>query len=246
MKYAITGTLLLLFVSAFSQTAKNACLQEVEQIFKKMYADLSLLEKTTYVNYQITTKTRANSETSSNRVIVSDIKTYSNKSAVWFISDELCTYRDVKHTFTVIPKRKEVYWAETAITDPKIDRVAQIRNMHDTLVKHSKRVTCEVVKDATGANKLVKLELDKKWMDLLHIKAVYYYLNDLNHSITKQIIEYTNKKKIESVEYLFKEINYNYTKVNMTQPIKTIFITGNNLKAPYTNYKLIDVRNNKK
>lgn len=248
IKYAMLVAMLTwLFNPSYSQTNKGTCLKEVEQIFKKMYDDLSSLSNVTYINYQITTKARSSSEVGDNKVIVSDIKTYSTKTGVWFISNELCTYRDMKHTFTVIPKRKEVYWAETAITDPKLDRVAQIRNMHDTLVKHSKNVTCENIKDPTGATKLVKLELDKKWMDLLQIKAVYYYLNDVNHSITKQIIEYTNKKKIESVEYLFKEISYNYTKVDMNVPVKAIFIEANNkLKAPYTNYKLIDVRNQKK
>lgn len=239
--------LILLFFSSFSSfsqvdKSKNG-LQLVEDIFKKMYSESKPTNKTTYVNYLVTTKARKQVISGKLATTISDIKYYSNNSTVWFFTDELKMYRDDKYTFSVIPKRNAVYWGETPHDTKSKDVFQEVRKLHDSIFKNCKNVICEDIQNVGDADKLVKIELEKKWMDLFQIKSISFYINSKQQTIYKQLIEYTDKKNVEYVEYLFKDVIYNYTKVNLNQSIKNIFLDKNlKLKSPYDKYQLIDVR----
>lgn len=232
------------FLNGFSQAGNNKyCLNLIEEIFNKMYSDAKPSNKTTYVNYQVTTKARKQIIDGKLATSVADIKYYCNNNTVWFFSDELKMYRDEKYTFSIIPRRNAVYWGESPKDVKSKDVFSEVRKLHDSIFKNCKNVICEEVKNIIGVDKLVKIELDKKWKELFQIQSISYYINSKNKTIAKQFILYTDKKNVEYVEYLFKDVIYNYTKVNLNQSIKNIFLDKNlKLKAPYDKYQLIDMR----
>ncbi|MCE3227870.1 MAG: hypothetical protein K0S32_2421 [Bacteroidetes bacterium] len=232
---------------SYSQNSGVQGLNDVKRIYSQMYADIPLLNKTTYVNYEITTKLRQQNGNAEGSVSTVDIKYYSNKTSVWFLSKDLCMYRDQKNTFTIIPKRKVVYWAQSTSANNVENRIIQMKNIHDSVFKNCKDVSSEKITENGKAIHLVKVTLDKKWATLFQVKQITFYLNDQRTTLLKQVIEYTNNKKVESVEYLFKEVHYNYTKQNIDVPVKKKFLEGETrLRAPYNDYKLIDVRNKTK
>lgn len=243
----IVGIVTPILLSSFIiYNNSNICLQQVDLIFKKMYSDIPLLNNTTFVNYEVTTKARKSNSAGGNAITKAEIKYYTNKTTVWFISDDLCMYKDNKYTFTVIPKRKVIYWAETAPLNKNNDRYNSLKSAHDSIFKHCKTAECKTISDGGKATKLVTITLEQKWVDLMQIKSISYYIDDVKNEILKQNIEYTDNKKIEFTEYVFKEVNYDYKKINIETPVKNLFIkTKNTLIAPYNTFQLIDVRKNK-
>lgn len=222
----------------------DPCLKEVDAIFKSMYGQLPQKGKVVYVNYEIVTTSRARSEKEEVKRI--GIKTYAGEKQNRFISDEMEVYQDEEYAFTVIPSRKTIYWAQSAKAKNTDDRLTQMKKLQDTLFHHCERATCMPVTNEAGATKLVTLFPNKKWAELTQIESVEYYLNVEKKEIVKQVIRYGKYKTLKSVEYIFKETNYDYKGMNLTRPVKELFISGKSkLVAPYSGYQLIDVRKKK-
>lgn len=224
----------------------DPCLKEVDAVFKNMYGQLPQKGKVVYVSYEIVTTSRAQSDLEKEEVKRMEIKTYAGENQYRFISSEMEVYQDKEYAFTVIPGRKIIYWAEASKAANTNDRLNQAKKLQDTLFHNYERVTCDAPNTSTGATKLVTLFPNKTWRELMQIESVEYYLNSEKKELEKQVIRYTKHKKLKSVEYLFKETNYDYKGINLVRPVKELFISGKStLSSAYAGYQLIDVRKKK-
>lgn len=228
----------------FRPVAMDPCLQEVEAIFKNMYSNLPVNGKVTYVNYEIITRLRAQGKTAVEEVKKTDVKMYTGEQNYRFISSDVSVFQDKQYTFTVIHSKKNIYWAESGIAANKDERMKQVKDLQDSLFRSYQKVMC--TSDANGI-KHIALIPNKKWTDVMQISSVDYYIHSTKKEMIKQVINYTTSKKIKSVEYFFKEVVYDYKKMDLSGSVKSLFLASDvKLKAPYTGYKLIDVRKKKK
>lgn len=222
----------------------DPCLQEVDAIFKTMYGHLPKEDRVAFVSYEVITTNRPQGPKEQEESRHSTVRTYAGQQQYRFISDDIEVYQDKDDLFTVIPMRKVIYRANAGIKTNGDERLRQMKQLQDTLFRNSDRVICTKL-TGSGADKLVTLFPAKKWVELTQIASVDYYLNSEKKELQRQVIHYTNLKKLKSVEYIFREIDYDHRLVSLRQPVKSLFMDGNKLRPAYAGYQLIDVRDQK-
>ncbi len=225
----------------YQKLGGKECMTQLHDIFNNMYTLIPKNKDILFVNYEITTCFRNETNPKLQDIKKTDIKMYSTATNYWFISNDISVYQDKKYTFTVIPMRKVIYWADRANDGIDNDkRMNEVKKMQDTLFK-----TC-VVKECvlkSTEEKVITMVPEQKYANLLQIESVTYYLNPVKQQLLKQHIEYTKYKKLKYVEYVFKQVNATYKGLDINAPVKGLFLTAHDkLNATYSGYTLINVK----
>lgn len=223
----------------------DPCLQEIDAIFDAMYDHLPQNDQVAFVSYEVVTTSRPQGPKEQAESRRSMVRTYAGQQQYRFISDDIEVYQDQQESFTVIPARRTIYRSHSGVKGKGDERLRQMKQLQDTLFLHADHTSCTKLNTTGGADKLVTLFPAKKWTELTQIASVDYYLNSDKKTLVRQVIHYTNLKKLKSVEYIFREIDYNYKQVSLRQPVKSLFMDGGKLRQRYAGYQLVDVRDQK-
>ncbi|MBS1636298.1 MAG: hypothetical protein JST26_10300 [Bacteroidetes bacterium] len=224
-------------------SAGDDCLGEIRAIFQHMYNTLPQEKgKNLYVNYEVISHVRHGAKSQGELVTHTSIRTYAAPGVSWFISSDICVYQDKSDVITVLPGRKVIYWARSTAGADKTDRLKALKTSQDSILYRGSTATCSVTTEF-GADKVICVTPEKKYSDLLHIKSVYYYILSAQKQIKKLVINYNENSKTSRIEHVYKEMNPDYTAVNLNVPVKSlVFASGSKLKPEYKDYRLIDVR----
>lgn len=245
----IIWALFIAIFMAFKPLPKemDPCLKQVDNIFKKMYTTLPKNNRVVFVNYQLVTVLRAQSKQEKEEVNTTDIKIYSGEKQYRFFSKDIIVYQDEKYTFTIIPSKRIVYWANAALDKNIQRRLTTAQNLQDTLFHNYEKVNCKTIEQDGKTCKLVTLIPNKNWASLTQVAYIDFYLSADGTQVLKEKMVYTTAKKMKSVEYIFNEVNYDYKKIDLKNSAQSnVLQSSSKLLPAYAGYQLIDVRNQKK
>lgn len=242
---AVAGlALCLAFKRPPAPAAIDPCLKEVKEIYDRMYTILPEEGKVYFFNYRIVSTLNAKDQNGRHIVNESDIELYSAKNQYRFISKYISVYQDKECRVTVMPAQKVIYWGDSDMGLIKGNRLDRMKKIQDTIFHYAEVTDCQPVKQA-AADKIIRVKLQQKFAKYMQINKITYYLDSKHQQLKRLQIDYPDTREVLALEFIFNETNYDYRKMS-PGAVKDLFIGADNkLKAPYKQYKLIDVRNKK-
>lgn len=237
----LLGILVLSFSFFLSLTVDNTCLNYVRKVFDTMNAS-AFSNKVTYLKYTVTAKLNERDKNDKNIVNSSEFELITMKEKARIYSKEIIVLRDEKNTFTILPQKQMIYWANSLIKDKSVDAYGNLRKMQDSILKYSDKMDCKAVK-AQRYNREVAVYLNKKMSEQMQMKKVMYCIDDKKNTLIKVLVDYLPNNQFETIVYVFSEQNTDYQKADMNIPVvNLVFESGNKLQKKYAGYKLIDNR----
>jgi hypothetical protein len=238
---------LLIFISdAFARVGNEPeGIALVKEIFQKLNGfTLPSGSRVYFFDYQVKTVLKnqsagANSDTR--------VKYYMNQDYTQIVSDKMEVYKDPKNTFTIIPMRKAIYWADS----PGGTSDTSIYKSNLGLVQNKIFETCKLkssrdISSEEKYNKEITILTDQKMRESTGMDEITFLVNSRNKTAYKVIVKYTSSYKIQYVEFTYHHIDFDYSKVKINESSKLkIFKSEGVLLPKYTGYKVVDVRKNK-
>jgi hypothetical protein len=223
-----------------SKTEKQY-LSRVSGIFDKLNAAASNSKNACYINYTVTAQLNAKNNKEKNLQSKSTYELISFKGQSRVSSPEVIVLKDEKNTFTILPSRKTIYWAD-AVKGKKNDNIyGKLKQMQDTIFNNATKVECAEV-SGKAYDQVITIYLNDKIANYIDIRKVVYHINAKQGLLNKVYVEYLPDRQYEKVEYAFNEMDLDYTKADMSTPVKALVFDGKSLQKQYLGYKLIDNR----
>lgn len=239
----ILGLVAVLITAA--RTPQQDCLQEVRAIFDKMNTAPPLGQNNYYFSFNIKSTLRK-APSNASKTSTSDVELHVGATQSRYISKEALMYIDQENTFTVIPSKKMIYWTAVNQKEGKEERAQKLTMMQDKLFDMSTVGECMVVSPKDGYNKMITLIPNQKAKDYYQVDKITFYIDSKEKAMKKIILSYSSANKLESVELTYHKIDYYNKSQDLGKPVKPLFITTKgDLTPAYTEYKLVDTRNNK-
>jgi hypothetical protein len=243
----ITGFLAFAAMSLFTSmhSATDACLAQVKNVFDKMNSCV-VNNHVLYLNYTVTSYVNATEEFRDNTVSTLTFELITNKVQTRLYSKQAIVLKDEKHTFTILPEKKTIYWANGVLDKTAAPIYNRLAQMQDTIFKNVKKIECVDVKQKSY-NKTVTLYLNERMAKQQGVEKATYCYNDVNNLLSQVILEYLPENNYKRVVYDFNKTDFNYQQANMKIAVeKLVFESKNKLKKEYQGFQINDNRINKK
>lgn len=241
LSFKIYGLFILMGIVLLSSSMKpdTDCLGDVKRVFNAMNETV-IKGNVCYIKYVITTN--SNAEKGKSTVNESTFEMITSHSQSRLYGKEMIVLKDEKNTFSILPSRKVIYWADAVPSKKGEHLYDQLSLLQDSIFKNVKKQECTEVKDKPY-DKVVTIDLNEKMSTFLGIRSASYYIDDAAHLLKKVIVHYLPGNQFERLEYDFKEIDLDYKKTDMTIPVKKIvFETDQKLQAAYQGFQIKDSR----
>lgn len=244
MKFVRSGIYGLFMLAGIVLTGSSMkpdtdCLANVKKVFDAMNETV-VKGKVCYIKYVITTN--SNTEKGKSTVNESTFEMITSESQSRLYGKEMIVLKDEKNTFSILPSRKVIYWADAVPLKKGEHMYDQLSVLQDSIFKNVKKQECTVVKDKPY-DKIITIDLNEKMSTFLGIKSASYYIDDAGHRLKKVIVHYLPGNQFERLEYDFKEIDLDYKKTDMTIPVrKVVFENDQKLQTDYLGFQIKDNR----
>lgn len=233
----------LLLIPLFSfQLKEDDCMAFLKEVFKKVsISEMPASGKAYYIEYEVKTSLKDKSISPS----VSKVNLWMGSDQMQVVSSQMELYQDKSNAYTVIPFRKTIYLAESTY-GKEIGKDQDWNVLKSKVLENSTLDYCKSTSTDGSYDREISITPSENVRKLFRITNVRFLINSTNKNIYKAILFYGPSEKIESVEVLFHQVNLDYKgPVLNTQLKNKFFNTDGSLKAPYKEYSLVDVRNNK-
>jgi len=232
------ATMILLLMSF---NVVDPCLKEVRAVFDRMN-ETTASGKVFHLNYGIKAVLNEKDKQEKNIISASSIEMLTSNKYSWILSEQMKVYKDNINTITVLPQRKLIYLSDAVMGAKDENMYTKLKQLQDTIFKNSEKVECVNV---TGQlyNKTVTLFLNSKISQALEMKKVTYYINSTENTLQRVFVEYIPNKQYKTLDYVFTDADFDYTKVNIAVPVEQLLYSGKGLlKQEYKGYEVIENR----
>lgn len=211
------------------------CLRDVKKVFDVMNQTV-VDGNVCYLKYTVITGSSTEDENERTFEMIT------TKSKSHLYSKEMIILKDEKHTFSILPTRKIIYWADVVPLKKGEHLYDQLSMLQDSIFKNVKKLECLDVAEKPYT-KIVSIDLNDKMSAFLGIRRASYYINDVTNLLSKVVVFYLPGNQHERLEYNFKEIDLDYKKSDMNVPVqKLVFENEQKLQTAYQGFQIKDNR----
>lgn len=158
-------------------------------------------------------------------------------------SDLFSCYQDDKNSFVVVHPDQSIYWYKGKTKEFEQLTRQNMLSFQDSILMYSKATGCLDKKLNGKKHTAVRLELDKTLALSSPVEDIFYYFESGSQNLTRIEINYSEGYKMKQQIVNYDLVDLNYQASPFLEAFRSIFQKNGRMVDRYTNYELLDQRN---
>jgi hypothetical protein len=239
-QFSLLLLLLIMISSVFAQNT-DVCRDMVRKSYKTIDVSGTVKkgEEVTFLHYTTKINMWNKEEVPDSET---EIKLYSGKKQINFLTKEVSFYSDDKDIFLVIHRSQDLIRNKAVVTKTEENFfIKQASLIKDSLIMTSMVKSCNDLTMADGSQcKKIELEPLEKAKKYYKIEKMTFFLDKTTGAIKKFQINYSKKSSIKLIENTYHEVNTKYSADLKTPVYYKFFDKQNKPLAKYKSYNYTD------